>query len=835
MKKTSTRIATIGGVVVLAAFAIALAQHDARKRDREPPQIEVAASQPAKPIPLGASNDDWDSGASELTKQLARGNNGRLPLPETETPIVSENPLRMVGTDARDDSRVVQASGEFPADEASPSGLPTLPTSPAWLETGAPSTNLPQPTKQLPNPAPTDPATPVASFPSADSFGSPGPPSSAPTIPALPSFPMNSANKPADPRSSQVSLPANGAADVAKPSIPALAAGMTAIAATALSSVDGTGNPQQAPAQSSDSAGQDFATPPFGQAAQPAANSQVPGSSAFPPTLPTSGGASGPLTSAGGPPSGDAAFTRSSTPYATPGLDNGSVNGSARNSDLSTPMPGNTQSAWPVSSAPTPNGTARAADVAGSLVSNQPGSRYLDGSQNPILLIQKRAPEEIQVGKKATFVITVRNAGNATAHDVRVVDSVPRGVRFVEAAPAASPNGQGILTWSLGEMSAGDERTITLQIIPEVQGELGSVASVHFAAQASVRTVATLPHLELQVETTSEVLIGSRQQLAVTIKNSGTGVARGVRLEADIPGVLKHESGEAQLEAVLGDLRPNELRRITLEVTATQPGQAACAIRATSEDGINAQESVPVQVLAPQLAAAIEGPRLRYLDRQATYQIKVQNIGTAAASNLDFIVHLPAGLKYNSANNRGTYDPAQHTVTWGLFELPVGETAPIEFTVLPVELGPQAITFAATGDLGIRAEAKGQVVVEGLAELAFTIGQDNGTIELGTSTTYSVQVTNVGNKPDKDVRLAVQLPSGAKLLAVDAQVNYQAQGNQIIFEPVAEMGNSDTFTYRFQLQHNQAGTQIVRTQLTSANWPVAVIKEEGTLVYNDQN
>lgn len=49
------------------------------------------------------------------------------------------------------------------------------------------------------------------------------------------------------------------------------------------------------------------------------------------------------------------------------------------------------------------------------------------------------------------------------------------------------------------------------------------------------------------------------------------------------------------------------------------------------------------------------------------------------------------------------------------------------------------------------------------------------------------------------------------------------------------MHNKDQYTYRFQIQHNQPGTQIVRTQLTSANWPVAVIKEEGTLVYNDQN
>ena len=100
-------------------------------------------------------------------------------------------------------------------------------------------------------------------------------------------------------------------------------------------------------------------------------------------------------------------------------------------------------------------------------------------------------------------------------------------MRFSEANPPVSPTGEGILTWKLGEMPAGDERTINLQMIPERQGELGSVATVHFAAQASLRTVATQPKLEIQIDAQSESLIGDSPLIAVTVKNVGTGVARG--------------------------------------------------------------------------------------------------------------------------------------------------------------------------------------------------------------------------------------------------------------------------------------------------------------------
>ena len=758
MNKTTTRLAATGGVIVLGVFALVLAQSDARRREREQPQIEPFAAQVAVPIAVDDNDGSWNTSHESPPQQLlVRANNDPLTrfaadrsaeqehsdddaLSEnadalsTDIELPSEgNPLRDATDVVMHESQVVLAAAGLPVEPPS-TGQPSTGSPPAWLSEGGSGAEGAMPT----------------------GLKSLAPPANDSQPPSLPTFSMS-------PGSAGITTAAGGIAQPADttPSgspIPSLAAPLPTFPPTLSSDVGEMSGVQRG------------ALPPTDML--PAAN--------LPPTA-------------------------------------------ERRATLGSDAPLGSGETQP----------PRTAALAG-LVSNQPGNRYLDGSQNPNMLIQKRAPEEIQVGKKATFVIAVRNAGNATAHDVRVVDSIPQGARFVESLPPVTPTAQGLLNWELGEMAAGDERTITMQIVPEVQGEVGSNALVYFAAQASVRTVATLPKLELQLQSQPDMLIASRQQLSVIVKNTGTGVARGVRLEADLPELVKHDSGDAQLAASLGDMRPNDVQPITLDVTAVAAGQSQIVIRAVSEDGAVTEETVALQVMAPNLAAQIEGPKLRYLERQATYQIKVKNTGTAAATNLDFVVHLPTGLKYNSANNRGTYDPAQHTVSWGLYELPAGETAPIELTVLPVELGPQAIAFAATADLGLKAEAQGTVTVDGLAELAYTIGQDNGTIETGATSTYSVQITNVGNKADKDVRIAVQLPNGSRLVNVDAQVNHRAEGNQIIFDPIPEMRNKDQYTYRFQVQHNQPGTQIVRTQLTSANWPVAVVKEEGTLVYNDQ-
>ncbi len=856
MNKTTTRLAATGGVIVLGAFALVLAQSDARRRDRDPPQIERQAAQAPVPSPVDGSQSSWGSDAeSPVNPMLVQVGNDRAShlaaLPPSDPQAWSDeesanelgagatSELPAFPTDERPAGRTGEQAGGLPNDLAYdlPSSFPDQ----------LPQAQLPQ--AQLPQ-ALAGEAIPNSEYSASEHAGDvhPGEPN-----------PLRHAAADLDDSSQVVLAGADVPAD--RPQDSGSATGGSAAGGALPAWLGGGGSGYQTTPNSN-------STPP----ASPPQDGQSPGIPKFPigsnaetgspfsaaptahslpspdgnalPTLPTTTSSNvndmsdvqrGALPATDMLPHAGAQTSPSAAPLPSVTNFNRPSAGSASGFPAATPV----SAASPLTAQ---NSSLARADspllrTAGldALVSNQPGNRYLDGSQNPNMMIQKRAPEEIQVGKKATFVIAVRNAGNATAHDVRVVDSVPQGARFVESLPPATPNAQGILTWDLGAMSAGDERTITLQIVPEVQGEIGSSALVYFGAQASVRTVATLPKLTLELQSQADMLIASRQQISVIVKNTGTGVARGVRLEADLPDLLKHDSGETQLAASLGDMRPNDVQPIKLDVSAVAAGQSHIVIRAVSDDGALAEQQVDIQVLAPKLVAQLDGPKLRYLERQATYRINVKNTGTAAASNLDFVVHLPAGLKYNSANNQGAYDPAQHTVSWGLYELPAGQTAPMEVTVLPVELGPQAIAFAASGDLGLKAEAKGTVAVEGLADLVYTIGQDNGTIEIGATSTYSVQISNVGNKSDKDVRLVVQLPSGSQLVNVDAQVNYRAEGSQIIFEPIPEMRNKDQFTYRFQVQHNQAGTQIVRTQLTTANWPVAVIKEEGTLVYNDQN
>ncbi len=79
MNKTTTRLAATGGVIVLGVSALVLAQSDARKREREQPQIEPFAAQVAVPIPIDDAAGSWGTSLDSPSKQLlVRANNDQL-------------------------------------------------------------------------------------------------------------------------------------------------------------------------------------------------------------------------------------------------------------------------------------------------------------------------------------------------------------------------------------------------------------------------------------------------------------------------------------------------------------------------------------------------------------------------------------------------------------------------------------------------------------------------------------------------------------------------------------------------------------------------------------
>ncbi|MEO1528692.1 MAG: hypothetical protein AAFX06_24995 [Planctomycetota bacterium] len=460
-----------------------------------------------------------------------------------------------------------------------------------------------------------------------------------------------------------------------------------------------------------------------------------------------------------------------------------------------------------------------------------PGDRRLDGPQSPSVVIHKRAPAEVKVGKQATFVITVKNVGGATAMDVQVRDRIPTGMRLDDASPRPDPKYQPELVWDLGSLEPQQERTITLQLTPLQEGELGSVARVTFQAAASVRTISTRPELKIVQKANPQALIGQLVEIELEISNPGTGEATGVVLQEDVPVGLEHPQGR-ELDNFIGNLGPGEVRRQILRMKAVQAGTVENTIRVKADDGLETYHSIPIQIIAPELQIALTGPSKRYLERQAKFELQIANTGTANAENIDISVQLDRGFTFVSTDYEGQYDASRHAVFWSLPALPVGESGRVPLVLLPVEEGNRVLRAEASADLGVKASSESQVLVDSLAELTFSINDSADPVEIGGETTYEIRVSNSGSRDDTNVRVHLQLPPGMRLIGNgDFQTDNKGL---VVFTPRAMLKANDEIVYRVKAQGVAQGRHLVKAIVTSDQSQVPVTKEESIMVYADQ-
>jgi uncharacterized repeat protein (TIGR01451 family) len=464
----------------------------------------------------------------------------------------------------------------------------------------------------------------------------------------------------------------------------------------------------------------------------------------------------------------------------------------------------------------------------------------LEGVQTPQITVEKRGPREVQVGKPARYEILVRNVGSAAAHDVMLRDTVPYGTSLVATTPPASPatapagsGPTGDIVWSLGSLPPGGQARVAMEVMPTVEGDVGSVASVTFRADASVRSRATKPDLRLEVATPKPVLIGKDLQFAISISNPGSGIATGVVVEGLLPEGVTHKSGR-ELEFDVGQLKPGESRTIDLTLATTGPGVHAARLTARADGRIEVEQTVRLEITAPTLELSVEIPSRRYLQRPATCILAMTNAGTAPAKGVELAAQLPPGMKFVRANNSGYYEERTHRVLWNLEELPPAEVGTVEMVVMPIALGPQKIVAAARTADGLSDQVAHTIDVDGLAALVFDVADSEDPIEIAGVTEYVVRIGNQGTKAASGVRLTATLLGDLELVEAKGPAAHRMDNLTVSFEPLARLAPSGEAIFRIRVRGLREGDQRVQVQLTSDDHPAPITKEEITRVYADQ-
>ena len=460
------------------------------------------------------------------------------------------------------------------------------------------------------------------------------------------------------------------------------------------------------------------------------------------------------------------------------------------------------------------------------------------GPQNAIITLEWVKRTEINVGQECQCDLVVKNAGEIAAHNVSVRAMLPTSARLLPTtAPAPTPEGNQ-LHWQLGELGPAQAKTIQIRIVPTVRGDLTASAFVNFTASAATAFRVQEPLLDVVLQGPKEVQVGDPASQIIQVSNPGTGTARNVEIKALIPAGLEHTQGK-QLTMAVGSLNPGETRMVRLALSAVSGGNQQIKVLAEARLAPDAApylrklSETEIQVISPSVKVEVDGPGLRYKNRNATYNITATNDGTAVSNNVRVLHKVPDGFQFVSATEGGKFDALSKTVAWFVGRIEPGQSAAMSVTLDAVQLGDFEHHVSAITDQGTRSEDVLPTRVEGIASLSLEVKDLNDPVEIGVETAYEIHVKNHGTKHASNVGVACELPAGVDLVDVKAPAPHNLQGRVVVFQALPTLDAEKTAIFRITVRGTADGYQRFRARLASDSIQEPLLVEELTKFYGE--
>lgn len=479
--------------------------------------------------------------------------------------------------------------------------------------------------------------------------------------------------------------------------------------------------------------------------------------------------------------------------------------------------------------------TAAPAPVAPTVNAAAPPANGPEVSQVSLEWVKR---SEINVGQECQCDLLVKNTGDAAVRDVSVIAVFPAAARLLPTTkPAPTPNGKQ-LVWALGELGPGQSQVISVHLIPTSRKDMNAFASVQYSAVANTVFKVQEPLLEVVLKGPKEIQVGDPASQIIQVSNPGTGTARNVEVKAHIPPGLEHPQGK-QLALSIGSLNAGETRMIRLALAAVSGGTHQIKVLAEAKF---APEQAPylrklvetdIRVISPSVQVAVNGPSLRYKNRNATYNITVANDGTAVSNNIRVMHKVPEGFRFVSATDGGKFDGLSKTVAWFAGRVEPGQSTKVAVTLEAVKLGDYVHQVSATTDQGIRSEGEAATKVDGIAALVLEVKDLDDPVEVGVETAYEIHVKNQGTKHAQNVAVACELPAGLELVGVNSAVKHNLQGRILVFQALPMLDAEKSAVYRVIVRGQGDGYQRFRARLSSDSIQEPLLVEELTRFYGE--
>ena len=364
-------------------------------------------------------------------------------------------------------------------------------------------------------------------------------------------------------------------------------------------------------------------------------------------------------------------------------------------------------------------------------------------------------------GDKVEYTITVNNNANKDAKQVVIVDTLGKGLKFINA----SHNGKydestRTITWII-DLGAGESAVFSVNAAVEAYGNINNTVVVgNKSATKNITVPEIIPGKSVDVENPN---FGDTVTYTVVVTNNGVVDAKQVVVRDILDKGLKFvkATGEYTFDedsrtvTWIIDLAKGESQ--TFYVAAVAEAYGVLTNDVTVGDN-TASADVVVPEIIPDKTANITNPNF---GDKVDYTVTVTNDGMGDAKDVVVRDVLGEGLKFVSATGNYSFDEVTRTVTW-IVDLAKGESK--VFSVIATVSGYGNVTNSLV--VGNKTISVNVTVPEIIPDK--TVGIENP--NFGDNVTYTVKVTNDGIGDANNVVVKDILGEG--LTFVDATGNY---------------------------------------------------------------
>jgi uncharacterized repeat protein (TIGR01451 family) len=436
-----------------------------------------------------------------------------------------------------------------------------------------------------------------------------------------------------------------------------------------------------------------------------------------------------------------------------------------------------------------------------------------------LVQLTKMAPAEASLGEPYTYELKPMASGCAA--NVVVTDTLPDGVSLVGTQPQATVNGNQ-LVWNLGNMEAGESKTLKVTVKPEKEGTLFSCATIKADPRVCAQTVVGRPQLAIDKTGPEIAQLGADVDYNVVVKNTGTAVAKSVVVTDKYPAGL---GGAGEKTFNVGDLAPGQSRSIPVKLKAAERGRHCNVAVATSSNAGTVQDDACTTVVKPGLKLVKTGDTDRFINKQASYKLVASNTGDTELTGVVVTDTAPPQTKIVSAPGASV---AGNTATWNVGTLKPGENKEFAVVLTSAQAGRWCNTANVRTTQGLTESAEACTVWRGISAILLEVVDDPDPIQVGETTLYTIRITNQGNADLTNINTVAQY---AKEVTPTGSQGGTVDGKTVKFPTVPRLAPKQTVTYTVTGKGAAEGDHRLKVVLTEDSLLAPVVEEESTRVY----